>query len=111
MMPNDLCTKKEIPFIQVLREKHLDMRVPDLNSEDCIAFEQYPCCPDPIPVMCDEDSMESIANKLGGAVGPNSVDAATAKALMLNYGDASAELREEMLWWAEWMCNTSPLWA
>ncbi len=42
MMPNDLCTKKGIPVIQVLLEKHPDMRVPDLNSKDCIAFEQYP---------------------------------------------------------------------
>ncbi len=61
--------------------------------------------------MCDVDSVESIANKLGGVARPNSVDAEAAKALLLNYGEALAELQEEMVWLAEWMCNTSPPWA
>ncbi len=107
-MPDDPCTKTGRPVIKVLREKHPDLREPDLESEDNISFEKYPCFPDPVPVQCDGLNVENIAKTLGRAAGLDSIDEAMAKVMLLNYGRASARLREVLVWLAEWLANTSP---
>ena len=70
----------------------------------------YPLCPQTVPLQCDVGGVEAIPSKLSGTAGIGSVDAAMAKAMLTAYGCRSAELREELVAWAEWLANTSPLW-
>ena len=67
--------------------------------------------PDPVSIECNPFEIEGIARKLIGAARVDSVDAAHAKVYLMGYGRASAELREVMVDWAEWLANTKPDWA
>ena len=49
-----------------------------------------------------------MANKLSGGAGPCSVDTVSLKNYMLRFGKQSAELREEMAAWTEWLGNEQP---
>ena len=75
-----------------------------------MAFEPYPSCPPPVPVLCDAAGWDSITKRLGGAAGPDSVDAALAKCILTGYGRASAQLCEEFVERAQWLANESPPW-
>ena len=77
--PKDLCTKTGAPVIEVLRSKHPDQRIPDLQDPENLAFSEYPEVPDPIPIDCDPVTVESVAKKLTGAVGCSGVDSALLK--------------------------------
>ena len=109
--PKDLCTKTGTPVIEVLRAKHPDQRIPDLQDPENLAFSEYPEVPDPIPIDCDPVAMESVAKKLTGAAGCSGVDSALLKSCLLRYGKASSDLREELLEWTLWLANTAPPWA
>ena len=111
MSPSDRCTKTGEKVLDVLQSKHPDRRVPNLDHEDNLAFEDYDRVPEPVPVQCDPFEIEKIARKLNGAAGVDSVDAAHAKVYLTGYGRASAELREVMVDWAEWLANEMPDWA
>ena len=60
--PKDLCTKTCAPVIEVLRAKHPDQRIPDLQDPENLAFSEYPKVLDPIPIDCDPVAVESVAN-------------------------------------------------
>ena len=109
--PKDLCTKTGAPVIEVLRAKHPDQRIPDLQDPENLAFSEYPEVPDPIPIDCDPVAVESVAKKLTGAAGCSGVDSALLKSCLLRYGKASSDLREELLEWTLWLSNTAPPWA
>ena len=109
--PDSACTKTGRPVIDVLRSKHPEMQVPDLGADGNLAYQPYESCPETVPLQCDAMGVEAIASKLSGAAGLDSVDAAMAKAMLTAYGRSSAELREELVEWAEWLANTSPPWA
>ena len=111
MAPSDKCTKTGERVLNVLQSKHPDRRIPDLGHEDNLAFEEYPRVPEPVPVQCDPFEIKKIARKLNGAAGVDSVDAAQAKVYLTGYRRASAELREVMVDWAEWLANDMPDWA
>ena len=111
MKPTEPCTKAGIPILEVLRNKHPNKRVPNLDDPNNLAFEPYPRVPDPIPLQCDIFEVKTIARKLHGAAGVDSVDAAQAKTFLTGFGRASAELREVMVDMAEWLANTTPDWA
>ena len=111
LLPEDLCTKTGRPVFEVLESKHPDTRIPNLDDPNNIAFEEYEELPDPIPLECLPETLEKVALRLHGSSGPSSVDAAALKTYLLRYGRASAELREEMAAWAEWLGNDSPPWA
>ena len=108
MSPNDKCTKEGKSVLEVLRSKHPEWRVPSIGNADNLAFEEYPRVPEPVPIQCDPFEIEGIARKLNGAAGVDSVDAAHAKVYLTGYGRASAEMREVMVEWAEWLVNTTP---
>ena len=111
MHPDNLCTKAGRPVIDILREKHPDMMVPDLSDDGMAAFEEYAELFESLPVDCDAEVVEEVAAKLRGGAGPSSVDAIALKGWLLRHGRASQVLREEMAEWTEWLCNDSPPWA
>ena len=99
LAPLDECTKTGRLVVDVLRSKHPEMRMPDLGGDGNLAFQEYPSCPETVPLQCDAMGVETIASKLSGAAGLASVDAAMAKAMLTAYGRVSAMLREELVEW------------
>ena len=61
-------------MIEVLRGKHPKARRPELEKEDWASFEDYPTPREVVPLDCDQSILQVVAGKLGGGVGPNSVD-------------------------------------
>ena len=55
--------------------------------------------------------VESVAKKLSGSNGPTGVDATTMAAWLLKYGGHSAELRNIVAKFTEWLANSFPPWA
>jgi hypothetical protein len=108
LAPGDSDTKSGRPVLEVLREKHPDIRVPDLDREDWHSFETYPECANTIPVDCDTDIVQRVASRLRGGAGPSGVDALALKHWLLRHGQASHLLREELASWTEWLSNGSP---
>ncbi|KAL7526623.1 hypothetical protein ACHAXR_001569, partial [Thalassiosira sp. AJA248-18] len=104
-------TKSGRKVIDVLRDKHPPLLIPDLEKEDWASFEKYDECPNAIPVDCSAEIVEEVAGKLSGGAGPGSIDALMLKKWLLRYGKASQELREELAAWTEWLCNENPPWA
>ena len=76
-----------------------------------LAFEEYPSVPPPVPIQYDVFDVKNIARKLNSAVGVDSVDTTSTKPYLTGYGRASAELREVLVDWAEWLSNSCPDWA
>ena len=82
--------KGEKPVIQVLREKHPNIHIPNINDPECASFEDYDEVPDPLPTQITADMVEQTASKLRGAGGPSSVDATSLSYWLLRFGNASA---------------------
>ena len=95
-------------MIEVLREKHPDLRIPNLARGDWASFEEYTECLDSVPVDCTTEIVEKVAGKLRGGAGPGSVDAIAMGNWLLRHGKFSQLLREELAEWTEWMCNGRP---
>ena len=96
--PRDPCTKTGLPVINVLKLKHPDQRIPDLEDPNSLAFTEYQEYPDPGPIDCTAEDVERIATKLTGAAGCSSMDAALLQACLIRYGKASAILVRR--WWS-----------
>ncbi len=103
MRPNDLCTKADISMqVQnVLKIKHLTMRILELNCPYNLAFEPYKQVIDLVLLQCNFMILETMTTKLKGVVGVDSVDALMAKMMLTCYGHALKELLEVMLDWSE----------
>ena len=107
--PEDQCTKHPLKtVIEVLREKHPDLRVPDLADEEWASFEEYDECGTSIPLDCSPEIVEEVAAKIRGGAGPGSVDAIAMSNWLLRHGKFSQVLREELAAWTEWLCNCTP---
>ena len=68
------------------------MRVPDLDHEDNVAFEEYER---ERPVAVPIDATAEMV-KVQGAAGPSSVDAVLLKNILTMYEKASAELESSL---------------
>ena len=91
--PEDKCTKNPTKtVIEVLREKHPDLRIPDLAQEDWASFEEYAECLDSVPVDCTTEIVEKVAGKLRGGAGPGSVDAIAMSNWLLRHGKFFSDL-------------------
>ena len=112
LFPEDLCTKTGQPVWEVMDGKHPYMRIPDPQNPDCHSLPTYAeGVPDCVPVFASSETVEDMAAKLSGGAGPSGVEAVQLKHWLLHFGRASAELREEMAEWVNWLANTAPPWA
>ena len=112
LVPEDLCTKTGRPVREVMQEKHPETRLPNLQDPNCVSYPEYPDgVPDVVPICCTSDCVAEMAPKLSGGAGPSGVEAVQLKHWLLHFGRASAELREEMAMWVDWLANSSPPWA
>ena len=90
--PSDLCTKTDKPVIDVLLDKHPDLRDPKVNQKDG-PFEPYEKKKDGIPVFITNEDIELTIPKLKGCGGCNGVKAALMKDLCTRYEHSSERLR------------------
>mmetsp|Transcript_6981 Transcript_6981/g.15290 ORF Transcript_6981/g.15290 Transcript_6981/m.15290 type:complete len:118 (-) Transcript_6981:1657-2010(-) len=104
----DACTKTGCLVIEVLWEKHPDLRIPGLDNRDWASFEGYDECLDSVPVDCLGEIVGEMASKLRGGAGPGSVDAIAMENWLLRHGKSLQILREELAEWTAWLCNTMP---
>jgi hypothetical protein len=112
LQPADLCTKSGRPVVEVLREKHPDLREPPSVGAPDGAFEPYARgAPAVVPVDVTATTVETVAAKLSGAAGPGGVDAADLWNWLLRFGVESDDLREEMAAMTAWLANMHPPWA
>ena len=107
LQPSDRCTKTNRPVIDVLRDKHPPLRMPDGQSELFTGDD----LPDVIDIDITEDTVEKVASQLSGAAGPGGTDAVDLRNWLLRFNEESKELRKEMAAWTNWLANHSPPWA
>jgi hypothetical protein len=96
--------------MEVLLSQHPDSRIPDLKDPNCIAFEHYDEVPLLIPTDCTTEDLETLALQMSGSAGPSSFDAVMLRNCLLQYGRASAQLRQEIAKWVEWLSSPHPGW-
>jgi hypothetical protein len=112
LQPADLCTKSGRPVVEVLREKHPDLREPPSVGAPDGAFEPYARgAPAVVPVDVTAMTVKTVAAKLSGAAGPGGVDAVDLRNWLLRCGVESEDLREEMAAMTAWLANMHPPWA
>jgi hypothetical protein len=111
LQPEDACTKTGRPVLEVLREKHPQMKVQDLAAADRSNFEPYDCIPQPLPVEITVDVVETVAARLSGAAGPGGTDAVDLRNWLLRFGAESEGLGRVMAKLTEWIANERPPWA
>ena len=83
-------TKTGRKVIDVLHDKHPDLRIPDLDQEDWASFEAYDECPTSIPVDCSQEIVAEVASKVSGGAGPSGVDGLMLRSWLLRHGKAFA---------------------
>eukprot|EP00978_Attheya_sp_CCMP212_P024835 scaffold78676_cov64-Attheya_sp.AAC.3 len=105
LQPDASCTKTGRPVVEVLREKHPDLREPLLVGQPNGSFE-----PDleerlrePIPLETTAETVDAVASRLSGAAGPDGVDGVDLRNWLLRFGKESEALREKMAAWSEWL--------
>ena len=87
------------------------MMDPDIKAEGWMSFEDYVERPGILVVNCDQEIAKTIAGKLNGGAGPDSVDGRTLTNWLLYLGKASQTLCEKLALWVELLCNTQVSWA
>ena len=109
---DNIGAKSRKPMVDVLRDKHTAMQIPDADAEGDMAFEPYPAVPGPLPLDSSEAVTAQIAKQLSGRVGPDSIDSRDLSKMLLYHKKASRALREELAAWVvEWLANNRPPWA
>ena len=108
LLPYEQFTKTGRLVAAVLREKHLDMRVPHVENTTCAAFEKYGDVPETVPLDFTEDDVTWVASKLSGAAGALGAEAMELHNWLLRFGCASEEFRVVVTSLADWVANSSP---
>ena len=77
LAPDDLDTKTGPSAINILREKHPEIQIPDLEQDDWHSFEVYAECLNSFPVDCSIETVVTVMAKIirGGTASPSGVDA------------------------------------
>ena len=110
LLPTSIDKKTNLPVIEVLKQKHPEIKINDLTNP-LFQFEEYDPPLQHLPLQFFEEDVTAITSKLTGSGGPSSLDSTMLQTFLLRYGQASHDLRVEMAAWAEWLSNNQPPWA
>ena len=110
LFPVDTDSKTGRPVMDVLRDKHLAMRTPDLVDPECSSFEEYEEDSDVVPLDITKEDVMWVAGKLLGSAGLSGAYAMVFQSWLVRFGQSSESIREEMVSWTDWLANESPLW-
>ena len=103
-MPSDIDEKTKEPVGDVLQSKHPDARTPDPSDLEDHDGE----LPDFVPLDITEETVATIARRLSGGAGPGGTDSVSLQHWLLRFGGASAELREAVAEFTDWLANDLP---
>ena len=73
--PDDIDQKSGKTVAEVLESKHPACMIPDLGQEGWASFEEYEERLNSVPVDCDQEIVQRVADRMKGGAGPSSVDA------------------------------------
>ena len=71
-MPDDIDVKLGRPVVDVLREKHPVLIVPDNG-----VLKDYDVIPELVPINITEDTVKKVSGRLTSVAGPGGIDAAS----------------------------------
>ena len=111
LLPDKQCTKTGQQVAEVLREKHPDMCVLTVGNLTCTVFEDYRDVPKTVLLDFTEDDVTWVASKLSSATGALGAESIELRNCLLRFGCSSEELKVFIARLADWMANSSPLWA
>ena len=77
LQPWDIDAKTGKTVLEVLRDKHPEMMIPDVTAPGWLSFESYDDVPAEMMVDCDQEIVQGVAGKLRGGAGPSPVDGLT----------------------------------
>ena len=84
---------------------------PPVENLACAPFEEYEDIPETVPLDFTEDDVTWVASKLSGAAGALGAEAVELRNWLLCLGCASEDIIVVVAILADWMDNSSPLWA
>ena len=82
-----------------------------MTGDQAQAFSEYLWVDESIPIMCHEDYVARIAQKLSGVTGLSGLDGEQLKGWLLRHRVYSDALCEEMGEWAQWLSTNLPPYA
>ena len=82
-----------------------------MENPTCAAFEEYEEVPETVPIDFTEVDLTWVASNISGAAGALVEEAVELRNWLLRFGCASEEFRFIVARLADWMANSSPLWA
>ena len=87
LSPDNINTKSGRTVVNVLRDKHPALIVPNVE-----VLKHYDVVPEFVPIDITEDTVEQISGRLTGATGPGGIDAASLQQWLLRFGVVSQRL-------------------
>ena len=96
--PDSTNPKSGKPVVEILQDKHPEIRILDAGVDGVMALEPYPAVPAPLPLPLDssEAAAARIAKNLSGGAGPDSINSQDLKGWLLCHKKTSQALREEL---------------
>ena len=89
LQPGYRCTKTGYRVMKVLRTKH-----PEAQTPTAASLDSYPGrSPELTPVDITEDTVTTVAGRISGGAGLGGTDSVSLQHWLLQFGEASAELR------------------
>ena len=107
LQPGDRCEKTGDRVLEVLRSKH-----PEAQTPTAASLTTYTGCPPELtPVDITDDTVTAVVGRLSGGARPGGTDSVSLQHWLLRFGSASAELRQIVGNFVEWLGNGRPPWA
>ena len=103
--PENNCSKTGDPVSEVLKSKHPEPQIP--NVED---FYDHAYLPEIMELDITQEHVEQVARHASGATGPGGTDSTAIQNWLLQHGKTSTLLRKSFANLVSWLANTDPPW-
>ena len=104
LQPGDRCEKTGDQVLEVLRAKHPEARTPTAACLESYTGRRLELT----PVNITDDTVTAVAGRLSGGAGPGGTDSVSLQHWLLQFGAASAEIRQIVGDFVEWIGNGRP---
>ena len=102
------CTKTGRLVEEVLRKKHLYMRILPVENPTCGSFKEYEELPEMLPLDFTKDDVTWVVSNISGAAGALGAKVIELRNWLLRFGYLSEEIRDVVSALADWMANPPP---
>ena len=87
--PDDVDQKSGKTVAEVLKSEHPACMIPKLGEEGWASFKKYDERLNSVPVDCDQEIVQRVADRMKGGAGPPSVDAQAMIQMLMKFGNRS----------------------